>query len=141
MTTTTTTTTTTITTTTTATTTTTTTTTTATTTYDPWRHEPAWLETATKPNYFKSENASATTTKSEMRAAILFVFYWLNRLEYIWRPVGLMDKASASGAGDSRFEFWAGHSVFVCWVSNCFNRMPAIANWQSHKCYNNETRK
>ena len=25
------------------------------------------------------------------------------------RPVGLMDKASASGAGDSRFESWAGH--------------------------------
>ena len=25
-------------------------------------------------------------------------------------PVGLMDKASASGAGDSRFESWAGHS-------------------------------
>ena len=24
------------------------------------------------------------------------------------RPVGLMDKASASGAGDSRFESWAG---------------------------------
>ena len=26
------------------------------------------------------------------------------------RPVGLMDKASASGAGDSRFESWAGHT-------------------------------
>ena len=25
-------------------------------------------------------------------------------------PVGLMDKASASGVGDSRFESWAGHS-------------------------------
>ena len=25
-------------------------------------------------------------------------------------PVGLMDKASASGAGDSKFESWAGHS-------------------------------
>ena len=24
-------------------------------------------------------------------------------------PVGLMDKASASGAGDSRFESWADH--------------------------------
>ena len=24
-------------------------------------------------------------------------------------PVGLMDKASASGAGDSRLESWAGH--------------------------------
>ena len=24
-------------------------------------------------------------------------------------PVGLMDKASASGAGDSKFESWAGH--------------------------------
>ena len=28
--------------------------------------------------------------------------------EFTW-PVGLMDKASASGAGDSRFESWAGH--------------------------------
>jgi hypothetical protein len=27
-------------------------------------------------------------------------------------PVGLMDKASASGAGDSRFESWAGHIVY-----------------------------
>lgn len=26
-------------------------------------------------------------------------------------PVGLMDKASASGAGDSRFESWAGHAL------------------------------
>ena len=26
-------------------------------------------------------------------------------------PVGLMDKASASGAGDSRFESWAGHLI------------------------------
>ena len=26
-------------------------------------------------------------------------------------PVGLMDKASAPGAGDSRFESWAGHSM------------------------------
>jgi hypothetical protein len=28
-------------------------------------------------------------------------------------PVGLMDKASASGAGDSRFESWAGHVMRV----------------------------
>ena len=27
------------------------------------------------------------------------------------RPVGLMDKVSASGAGDSRLESWAGHFV------------------------------
>ena len=30
---------------------------------------------------------------------------------YKW-PVGLMDKASASGAGDSRFESWAGHFTY-----------------------------
>ena len=29
------------------------------------------------------------------------------------RPVGLMDKASASGAGDSRFESWAGHLLVL----------------------------
>ena len=34
-------------------------------------------------------------------------------------PVGLMDKASAPGAGDSRFESWAGHSL-LC------NQKPCI---------------
>ena len=29
-------------------------------------------------------------------------------INFKW-PVGLMDKASASGAGDSRFESWVGH--------------------------------
>ena len=36
-------------------------------------------------------------------------------------PVGLMDKASASGAGDSRFESWAGHTYVrlkdMMWLS------------------------
>ena len=32
----------------------------------------------------------------------------LRHADITW-PVGLMDKASASGAGDSRFESWAGH--------------------------------
>jgi hypothetical protein len=36
-------------------------------------------------------------------------------------PVGLMDKASASGAGDSRFESWAGH---------IFNSFPIREHWQ-----------
>ena len=31
--------------------------------------------------------------------------------KFVARPVGLMDKVSASGAGDSRFESWAGHFV------------------------------
>ena len=37
---------------------------------------------------------------------------WLSPLEgsAAW-PVGLMDKASASGAGDSRLESWAGHAI------------------------------
>ena len=33
-------------------------------------------------------------------------------------PVGLMNKASASGAGDSRFESWAGQ--FACIRGSCF---------------------
>ena len=34
-----------------------------------------------------------------------------------WRwPVGLMDKASASGAGDSRFESWAGHAFRIFYI-------------------------
>ena len=34
-------------------------------------------------------------------------------------PVGLMDKALASGAGDSRFESWAGHISPRCWTHVC----------------------
>ena len=30
---------------------------------------------------------------------------------FIHRPVGLMDKVSASGAGESRFESWAGQAI------------------------------
>ena len=37
---------------------------------------------------------------------------WVIDSNCAW-PVGLMDKASASGAGDSRFESWAGHVCFV----------------------------
>ena len=33
----------------------------------------------------------------------------LSRRSRVMGPVGLMDKASASRAGDSRFESWAGH--------------------------------
>ena len=33
-------------------------------------------------------------------------------------PVGLMDKASASGAGDSRFESWAGHFHHVPYATH-----------------------
>ena len=38
---------------------------------------------------------------------------WPGRHERTHRPVGLMDKASASGAGDSRLESWAGHLPFA----------------------------
>ena len=41
-------------------------------------------------------------------AGITFVASICNLLAYLCRPVGLMDRASASGAGDSRFESWAG---------------------------------
>ena len=34
-------------------------------------------------------------------------------------PVGLMDKASASGAGDSRFESWAGHLLHCRCLRAC----------------------
>ena len=52
---------------------------------------------------------------------------WIERpgLAYDNWPVGLMDKASAPGAGDSRFESWAGH----------YDALPeeglawTIANW------------
>ena len=37
---------------------------------------------------------------------------------FIRRPVGLMDKALASGAGDSRFESWAGQKhAYLCPLS------------------------
>ena len=41
---------------------------------------------------------------------------------YPLRPVGLMDKASASGAGDSRFESWAGQ---MCITEQCHNKVAA----------------
>lgn len=39
-------------------------------------------------------------------------------------PVGLMDKASASGAGDSRFESWAGHCLIFDWPLRSSNEPP-----------------
>ena len=44
-------------------------------------------------------------------------------------PVGLMDKASASGAGDSRFESWAGHFLFwrACWGLPHCEKTPSRA--------------
>ena len=38
------------------------------------------------------------------------------KLKLVYWPVGLMDKASASGAGDSRFESWAGQ--LMCGVAS-----------------------
>ncbi len=43
---------------------------------------------------------------------------------YHW-PVGLMDKASASGAGDSRFESWAGHFM----LTSSWSRHLHISMW------------
>ena len=42
---------------------------------------------------------------------------------YPLRPVGLMDKASASGAGDSRFESWAGQMGIT---EQCHNKVAAM---------------
>ena len=47
-----------------------------------------------------STNASLSLPHWVLRHATSLFIEW---------PVGLMDKASASGAGDSRFESWAGH--------------------------------
>ena len=41
-------------------------------------------------------------------------------------PVGLMDKASASGAGDSRFESWAGH--FIHELHGCADYSVSLAS-------------
>ena len=41
------------------------------------------------------------------------------------RPVGLMDKASASGAGESRFESWAGQFAGIRQVRIC-NPVPRL---------------
>ena len=45
-------------------------------------------------------------------------------------PVGLMDKASASGAGDSRFESWAGQmflsvALLLVWIARRISRTAA----------------
>ena len=52
------------------------------------------------------------------RLATIFITY-STRTGVVW-PVGPMDKASASGAGDSRFESWAGQGVST-----------NIATWQA----------
>ena len=44
----------------------------------------------------------------------------------VYWPVGLMDKASASGAGHSRFESWAGH-VFARKLASIPPRKPEVA--------------
>ena len=44
-------------------------------------------------------------------------------------PVGLMDKASASGAGDSRFESWAGHLVML--MNLKAGRLPHVSRESS----------
>ena len=52
----------------------------------------------------------------------LFIFSAKDR----W-PVGLMDKASASGAGDSRFESWAGHCSFAFPWTKSWAQQPEAA--------------
>lgn len=63
--------------------------------------EPALLQWA-RPS-------SSTNDFEDARRLIAKTLYsvWLAFVNW---PVGLMDKASASGAGDSRLESWAGHS-------------------------------
>ena len=48
---------------------------------------------------------------------------------YAWRPVGLMDKASASGAGDSRFESWADQLGLGACASNARPAPTSAAEW------------
>ena len=47
------------------------------------------------------------------------------------RPVGLMDKASASGAGDSRFESWAGHTFCGRWPWKFTHPFSSDAHWRN----------
>ena len=47
-------------------------------------------------------------------------------------PVGLMDKASASGAGDSRFESWAGHVAWCKWTSSFMVACEAVGGIGAH---------
>ena len=51
-------------------------------------------------------------------------------------PVGLMDKASASGAGDSRFESWTGH-VLLCACQEALHslrRLLALSCFDALSC-------
>ena len=41
-----------------------------------------------------------------------------------------MDKASASGAGDSRFESWAGHTLCLCWPPKFTHPFRSDALWR-----------
>ena len=51
--------------------------------------------------YLKKNNATPCHNKNGLHASCD---------SFPHGPVGLMDKASASGAGDSRLESWAGHN-------------------------------
>ena len=61
-------------------------------------------------------------------------------LASIRRPVGLMDKASASGAGDSRFESWAGHCClrWMTLITRCSHQraFEQAHFWQAWKTFN-----
>ena len=47
------------------------------------------------------------------------------KLKLVYWPVGLMDKVSASGAGDSRYESWAGQ--LICGVASSIRMLECNA--------------
>ena len=72
-------------------------------------------------------------------AASPFAYQVAALLECI-RPLGLMDKASAPGAGDSRFESWAGH-LFACASCSLIifrSAWPLICVLQNASLWNNQ---
>ena len=78
-----------------------------------------WKQSRQNQTPLRSDETRSPSTTANLHAALAaplhlsFVLLTLGpcgRLcSRVKGPVGLMDKASASGAGDSRFESWAGH--------------------------------
>ena len=80
-----------------------------------------WKQSRQNQTPLCSDETRSPSTTASLRAALAatlhlsFVLLTLGpcgRLcSRVKGPAGLMDKASASGAGDSRFESWAGHAA------------------------------
>ena len=89
----------------------------------------AWGRRARTPSFNECQRAMLLDTWRRVRATLLPCVAARCAPADTW-PVGLMDKASASGAGDSRFESWAGHLSFACLEATARKKKTCIGKRQ-----------